>query len=52
MSKGFIRTIILIVIGLFILSYFGIFKVEEYIEPGQVRNLFQSFIEWIKGFWN
>ncbi len=51
-QKGFIRLIVLIVIVLFILSYFNIFKVEQYIQPGEIKAVFQSFIDWLKGLWN
>jgi hypothetical protein len=51
-NKGFIRTIVIIVIALFALSYFNIYKIEEHINPGQVREVIQSFIVWLKGLFN
>jgi hypothetical protein len=50
-NKGFVRTIVLIVIALFILSYFNIFKVEEHINPGQIKAVVQTFFDWLKGLW-
>jgi hypothetical protein len=51
-QKGFVRTIVLIVIVLFILSYFNIFKIEQHIQPGQLKAIFQTFIDWLKGLFN
>lgn len=46
--RGFVRTIVLIVIGLFILSYLNIFKVEEYVTFEQIKSLWDSFLAFIK----
>lgn len=52
MNKGFVRTVVLIVIALFLLSYFNIYKIEEHISPGQIRGIWESFITWLKGLFN
>ncbi len=51
-QRGFIKSIVIILIALFALSYFGIFKIEEHVNGTQIRAVIQTFIDWVKGLVN